>query len=262
METHKKIVVVGYPKSGTTWLTRLTAELAGCPVEGFWGQPWHDEPAIEGHDRTSDFRCYKAHHPAGELREATEKSIYKLLYIVRDPRDVIVSGGQYFDPPRFEWFETYVVQKVLRRIPGLKERYERSVRPRSYRTRRMMGAVLHGDPDFGWCQVSWAEHVNQYVNTEALLLRYEDLLEDPHAESRRILNHLGLDRSDEHIREAVWEQSMEKKRQELQRQGEEKKLSVMNKGGERWRDEMSHAQRRKIENELRDAMRAMGYTPE
>ena len=35
----KKIIIVGYPKSGNTWLTRLTADLVGCPVEGFLYNP-------------------------------------------------------------------------------------------------------------------------------------------------------------------------------------------------------------------------------
>ena len=62
----KKIIVVGYPKSGCTWATRLVAELVGCPVAGFW-QSDKKEIAIEGEDRVSDFRCYKSHHQLAEL---------------------------------------------------------------------------------------------------------------------------------------------------------------------------------------------------
>ena len=55
----KNIIVVGYPKSGSTWITRLTAELVGCPITGFWNQSNQNEIAREGQDRTSDFRCFK-----------------------------------------------------------------------------------------------------------------------------------------------------------------------------------------------------------
>nr|WP_272506794.1 sulfotransferase domain-containing protein [Salinibacter ruber] len=236
----------------------MTAELVGCPVEGFWGEPHRDEAAIEGQNRTSDFRCYKAHHPLCELRKATDKSIYKLLYIVRDPRDVVVSGGEYFDPPRFERFEVYVVQKIFRRIPGLKEWYERTFRSEAYRTRRMIEAACHGDPDFGWCQISWAEHFEQYAATEALVVRYEDLLEDPYTESRRVLNHLGLERSDDHVENAIWQQSLGRKKRELQQKG--KDLRVINKGGsERWKDTLDSSEREKIEHALGEVMNKIGY---
>ena len=48
----KNIIVVGYPKSGCTWATRLVAELVGCPVGGFW-QSDKKEIAVEG--ERSDF---------------------------------------------------------------------------------------------------------------------------------------------------------------------------------------------------------------
>ena len=35
--TKRRMLVVGYPKSGNTWLTRLAAELLGAPVKDFGG---------------------------------------------------------------------------------------------------------------------------------------------------------------------------------------------------------------------------------
>jgi hypothetical protein len=50
----RRVLVVGYPKSGNTWLTRLTAELLNAPVRGFWNEPHREEIAEEGTWRISD----------------------------------------------------------------------------------------------------------------------------------------------------------------------------------------------------------------
>ncbi|MCS3685475.1 sulfotransferase domain-containing protein [Salinibacter ruber] len=260
MSKKKNIVVVGYPKSGTTWLTRLTAELVQCPVEGFWGEPEHEEPAIEGQNRVSQYRCYKAHHDLSDLRSASKKSIDEILYIVRDPRDVVVSGRDYFDPPRFHWFEEYVVRKIFRRIPGLEKLYDRVFHSQDYRTRRMVNAVLYGQSHFDWCKIPWATHVRQYMNSEALVVRYEDLLETPRRECERILDHLECERSDEHIHQSILNQSIDKKKKELKEKGEEVKLSVMNKGGgERWKHEMDSRYADRVLEENKKPMKIVGY---
>ena len=43
---NETVYVVGYPKSGCTWLTRLVAELLGCPVSGFLGAVNDDDDAM------------------------------------------------------------------------------------------------------------------------------------------------------------------------------------------------------------------------
>lgn len=50
----QEVLVVGYPKSGNTWLTRLVAELISCPVKRFFGQPGNPEIAIEGSNHQSN----------------------------------------------------------------------------------------------------------------------------------------------------------------------------------------------------------------
>lgn len=97
------VVVVGYPKSGTTWLSRLTAELLACPVQGFLGREKREELAVEGRSRDSLDRVFKAHHDIESLMISLPEGETKIIYIVRDPRDVVISAANYFDlyTPRF-----------------------------------------------------------------------------------------------------------------------------------------------------------------
>ncbi|HMB99984.1 MAG TPA: sulfotransferase domain-containing protein, partial [Flavobacteriaceae bacterium] len=92
----KNIVIVGYPKSGTTWIARLVAELVECPLEGAWGFESVTTAYEEGRKRTSDFICYKSHHTFNEIY-SVKKGIYKIIYVVRDPRDIVISSLYYFN---------------------------------------------------------------------------------------------------------------------------------------------------------------------
>jgi hypothetical protein len=98
---HSEIIIIsGYPKSGNTWLTRLTAQLVGCPVEGFWTQPQNKDRAIEGAERISKYSCFKSHHSFPLLKDSFQKfgknRSKKIIYIVRDPRDVAISASFFY----------------------------------------------------------------------------------------------------------------------------------------------------------------------
>ena len=79
---------MGYPKSGNTWVTRLIAELVGCPVAGLWHSS-KIEIAREGQHRVSDFQCFKSHHQLHELHTDKDSDEHYIVYVIRDPREAV-----------------------------------------------------------------------------------------------------------------------------------------------------------------------------
>ena len=194
----KRVLVVGYPKSGCTWATRLVAELIGCPVAGFW-QRERKEIAIEGEDRISAYRCYKSHHQLAELETMPNEPDTWLIYILRDPRDIAISSATHFQFDRFPYLADF-----FRRFRRGEKFYRHTLYPllvrRNYRLEEMTTALLEGSGRVhNWVRVSWRDHWRPYQAAGIPIVRYEDLLANPAEECTRILRHLGLARSNEEI---------------------------------------------------------------
>ena len=91
----KKIIwIVGCPKCGNTWLSRLIGEVIDAPVGGTWHptrEEWKSPPCAEGLDRDSDYWVYQEH-----LENPSDAQNDKVIFINRDPRDVIVATKFYW----------------------------------------------------------------------------------------------------------------------------------------------------------------------
>jgi len=103
----------------------------------------------------------------------------KVIYIVRDPRDVVVSYYHFHRKTRVISDDCPLATYVARFIAGEVDAYG-----------------------------SWMENVASWVATrqhsrDFLLLRYEDMLLDPRRELAKLANFLGLHRSPEQLARAV-----------------------------------------------------------
>ena len=255
----KNIIVVGYPKSGCTWATRLVAELVGCPVVGFWKSD-KKEIAVEGQERVSDFRCFKAHHPLAELGVSPNELANSVVYILRDPRDIALSAANHFQ------FDRYPALRALFRLfPQGEKLYRHTIYPllvrQDYRLERMTEALLHGSAAVHkTVRVSWADHWRPYAEAGVPIIRYEDLLARPEGESARILRHFGLERSPQEIATAVENQSFARKKQRLLEQGETGRAKFLRVGkSEQWREKLPPHLQARFAGELGDALRQWRY---
>jgi hypothetical protein len=256
----KKIIVVGYPKSGCTWATRLVAELVGCPVAGFW-QRGKNEIAVEGGERVSDFRCYKSHHQLAELGVRPNDPEAWIIYILRDPRDIAISAANYFEFNRFS-----KVGRFLRSFRRGEKLYRHTLYPllvrQDYRLEKMTEALLYGSAEVhNWCRVSWREHRQPYERAGVPIVRYEDLLAAPEEQMARILRHLEIESSTEAIATAVRNQSFERKKNALLQSGETGRAKFLRVGKSgQWRDKLPPHLQARFADELGRELVAWNYS--
>ena len=64
----KNIIIVGYPKSGTSWLSRLVAELIQCEFLGDWG--YDKDKDMCNHE---NFLCGEGQHPLNSKEDFSHR---------------------------------------------------------------------------------------------------------------------------------------------------------------------------------------------
>lgn len=173
------IWVLGYPRSGTTWLTRLLAQCLDSPslswaTENDVRLPKYRDPAVEGLHRRGPYVVRHAH--GGNPGRSDDA---KTLVIFRDPRDVAVSCYHYFSFHR----NGNGMQDCVAQMCGTP------------------GPVL-GFVNVG--KRGWAGHTAAWLAKGAPWIRYEDLLADTEITILRAIEMLGLPaQPSERVRAAV-----------------------------------------------------------
>ena len=209
------------------------------------------EIAIEGENRISDFRCYKSHHQLAELGLAPEEISKNVIYVLRDPRDVAISGSHHF-----MFHPSRRLARFFRGARRIERIYQRTLYPleatRDYRLERMTSALLEGcGAVHNWVRVSWREHWRPYQMAGVPMVRYEDLLAQPETEGERILHHLGLERTRAEIASAVQNQSFGRKKETLLASGETGRAKFLRVGKSgQWREQLPVSLQQRFAEEL------------
>ncbi|MDY8138860.1 sulfotransferase domain-containing protein [Aquimarina sp. 2201CG5-10] len=235
----KNIIIVGYPKSGTTWISRLVAELVQCPLRGDWGYEDFESLYTEGNHRDSSFQCFKSHHEYQEINTVSNLTIHKVIYIIRDPRDIVISGMHYFR------FTTRYIS-VLKRIrlhtleQFLREKFNQNLSLKK-KKKRMIQAVLYKGKNVNrWLKPSWKKHYQGYLNKNILFITYENLLNSPKTECDKIMKYLDIVTTSDHIKQSIEKQSFRKRKKEVLRQDDSSLKKLIRKGSSGyWKEEFT-----------------------
>ncbi|XP_052569155.1 sulfotransferase 2A1-like [Peromyscus californicus insignis] len=166
-------VILSYPKSGTNWLieTVCLIQTKGNPK---WIQSvpiWDRSPWIEYKASYQKLiskegpRLLTSHLPFHLFPKSFFSSKAKVMYLIRNPRDVLVSGY-------FFWHK----KKIDKNPESLTTYFEWFLK----------GNVVYG---------SWFEHTRAWLSMREkdnfLLLNYEDMKQDPKSIIKKICDFLG-----------------------------------------------------------------------
>lgn len=236
--------VVSYPRSGNTWTRFLIANLvypeknvAFTNIEKLI--PDTSSQSNRALKATPRPRIIKTH-------EYFDHRYRKMIYIVRDPRDVALS---YYD-----------FQRKYRQI-------EDGYPLEQYVDDFVQGRLI--SIDWG----TWAENVASWMYTrgkrkEFLLLRYEDMMKDTMHELTRIANFLGIAPETQRLQQAIERSSADRMR-ELEKLEADQWVATKNRrkdipfvrvakaGG--WRTSLPETCVRQIETAWGDLMTTLGY---
>ena len=236
--------LVSYPRSGNTWTRFLIANLVYPNVDVSFANierliPDTSSQSSRALRRTPRPRIIKTH-------EYFDHRCRKIICIVRDPRDVVLS---YYD-----------FQRKYRHIQD------------GYPMQSYVNDFVSGNlnsRDWG----TWGENVASWFYTRGktkdfLLLRYENMMEDPVRELARTATFLGVDSDPARIEQAVQRSSAERMREMEKRESKDwvatKKhrqdipfVRVAKSGG--WKEKLAAECVAQIEAAWGETMVALGY---
>jgi hypothetical protein len=234
------IFLVSFPKSGNTWTRFLLANLRFPNEPATWANIDRLIPDPTGtnkrdFDRMPRPRIIKSH-------ECFDPRYPRVINIVRDPRDVVVSQYHYHRKIRKIDDDSPIEKFVTRFLAG--------------------ETCPHG---------SWGQNVATWLytsegNPRYLLLRYEDLIADTPRELAKVVSFLKLPATPEQIAEAVERSSadrmrkLEKEQQHGLYKGSRPEMSFVRAAGSGgWRKDLPMNQVARLESAWGPLMHHLGY---
>ena len=234
------IYVSSWPKSGSTWLTRLLGDVLNSPTGGCMPEQDTKEVATEGQDRSGNYIVRKGHVvlvdnatgpvvPAPHRLSWNQLTNEKIVFLVRAPRDICVSGA---------WHWRCSIEVFMNRM--IKGDVARCGRWDEYIS------------EWSKFNLDWGENGNSIV------IKYEDLLSVVYNEIRNILAYLGCGYNQVFVYEAVKRNRFDVR--SIGKDGKELRRNNMRKGiaGD-WKNHFTPQMNDRMWSEFGWMMEKLGY---
>lgn len=265
------IFVVGYPKSGNTWLVRLLADALKVPVrdkvmEGAPEMATDVNRELNLQEREVDTQVAKIHYLPQDFTRHVTPEPRRIVYIVRDFRDQCVSSFFYWKREKQQHAQLIqsgelVHWNVVRSALRLKAQW----RLQRFCQRLAQGRIAYGPGEYG----TWSEHYHAWQQflgeregqTDFATVRYEDLLADTEGKLREIIEQLQLPCPDD-VADAVERQSFSSLRKQYsQKNGSRTKASFFRSGKSNdYQSYLSPETLRIIQEHQGETLAELGYT--
>ena len=215
-KSSQSIFIIGFPKSGNTWLTRLLAD--SLQIRAGTGMRGEDqvETATSVNfqlelPEITDFIVRKTHYLPSTLMEVRNEDINRSVYIYRDFRDVVISSFFYLHS-------------------GI---HENGIRKDKKNSLKSIYFILRSDPkrlllehtetiSRSWSDGvgSWSNHINTWQDfcsknpkSNIVFVSYEGLLNNTLETVKEIIEGIQLPLPPEHhLKEAIRRQSFQKQK--------------------------------------------------
>lgn len=231
--------VAGYPRSGTTWIRFMLYEILSGGDAGFERV---NRAVAEVGDQGRALRLLPGKGRLLKTHELYRGAYDRAIYLVRDPRDVVISEYHYL-----------IMKRFIPEVPF---------------DRFLDRFLLHKVNTFG----SWTDHVRTWLDArdegrvELHTVRYEDLLEDTQEEMEGVCQFLSLEAGADAIHRAIESNTKKqmRKKEDKARHGALRGFRrdmrfVRQASSGTWRETLDANQVRRIEEHAGEAITRLGY---
>ncbi|XAR51618.1 Desulfoglucosinolate sulfotransferase [Bertholletia excelsa] len=242
--SNNDIVLASSMKTGTTWLKALIPSIMAVSDSGAGDDS--SDPLTNHHPNElmpSLERLFRTHVPYEMLPESVKTSGCKIVYVTRNPKDVVVSLWHFVNERK------EALDLPLTPLEEIFENFCRGLHP-------------YG-PFHDHVLRYWKESVKR--PEKILFLKYEEMKKDPAGEVRKLAKFLGRNLEREEVEKVLWRCSLERlKNLEVNKNGEEPWVKIPEKAYFRlgvvgdWKNSLSKEMEEKLDEITRNKLQSSG----